>query len=93
MPDNPTPAVRYAVLDTNDDLWLGNESGPRTFDDRLLAQCAAQIWSDQVLGTDLSTRFQVREIPEGSFVIRDELEVKRSTLKSLRRIEGDSDAR
>lgn len=81
--------MQWGILDTRDNLWLGDDNGPRMFDNEMLARCAAQIWEDQVLGTDLGGVFQVREIHDREWRIRDELEVKRTGLESLRRIEGD----
>lgn len=82
---------KFGIYDTKDNCWLGDDSGPRTFEDFMLARVAAQIWEDQVTGTDLGGRFKAYEIPEGSWNLKDHVAVKRSTLQSLRRVEGDYD--
>ncbi len=80
--------MKYGLFDTRDSLWIGSDDGPLTYDDRTLAQCAAQVVSMQLFGTDLSPRIQVKEYPEGPARLRDELPVKYDGETALRRIEG-----
>lgn len=82
----------WGLFDTKDGLWLGNDSGPKTFDDHLLARCAAQIVETQMLGTDLGCRIQAREIQIVNPRIVDKVCLKMSGLKALQRIEGDEDS-
>jgi hypothetical protein len=35
--------AKYGVFDTVDQLWMGDESGPKLFDDEKIAMVAAQI--------------------------------------------------
>ena len=78
----------WGIYDTQDSMWIGDEAGPRAFEDHTLAQCAAQITEEALLGTDLACRFQAREIPESAWRLRDELALKHSPLEAIRRIEG-----
>jgi hypothetical protein len=84
--------MSWGILDTKDGLWLGDDSGPRLFDNYLMARIAAQLWEHQVTGTDQGARFVAKEISDdGNWNKRDELEVKHDALKSLARIEGTRD--
>lgn len=80
--------MAWGIFDTQDDLWIGDDNGPRVFEEEFIAKVAAQVVSDQVLGTDLVDRFQAREIEDREWRKRDEITVKRTTLESLQRIEG-----
>jgi hypothetical protein len=89
---NPVPirSVEYGVYDTQENLWMGNDKGPHAYDDRLVAQVAAQTIEDMLIGTDLGYRFQVRVLPNDTMRFKDEVEAKRTAMESLRRIEGGS---
>lgn len=39
---------QWGLLDTEDRLWLGDDDGPRVFEDELLAQAAAVLWATQL---------------------------------------------
>lgn len=83
--------MSWGVLDTQDNLWMGDDRGPILFEDEMLARISSQIVSDQILNTDLSQRFQAREYPGGPARIVDEITVRRTAVEALRRIEGESD--
>lgn len=80
--------VLYGIYDTQDNCWLGDEFGPKRFDDFMVARIAAQVYEDQTLGTDLGGRYKAKPIPTEEFQKKDEIATKRTTLKSLQRIEG-----
>lgn len=77
----------YGLYDTQDDCWIGDDNGARTIDDHMLARAMAQIVECQMLGTDLGGRIVAREIPEGPWTIKDEIPLKKSTLKAIQTIE------
>ena len=79
--------MTWGILDTKDNLWLGDDTGPKLFDDLMLARCAAQLWEAQVLETDLGGRYQAREFT-GAGKIRGEVEAKFSAHEALKNIEG-----
>lgn len=79
----------YGIYDTKDNVWLGNEKGPRVFEDFMLARVAAQLAEMQVFGSDLGCLYQAKEIKDGKFLLRDEVKTKMSSLEALKRIEGD----
>ena len=35
--------MKWGVLDTKDNLWMGDTTGPKLFDDELIARVAAQL--------------------------------------------------
>jgi hypothetical protein len=82
---------RWGVWDTVDHLWMGGDQGPIVLESRELARVAAQVVEFQVLGTDLGGRFVARELPEGTFRLRDKVKTKRGTLEALLLIEGVDD--
>lgn len=77
----------YGIFDTKDNLWIGNSSGPVTFDELQLAQAAAQIVEVMLTSTDLGVRFQVREAPVASVRLHDELPVQFTAVEAMQRIE------
>jgi hypothetical protein len=83
--------MSYGIYDTRDDCWLGDDVGPKRFEDFALAKMAAQVWEGQIESDSLGGRFEARELPEQQWGLRDEIEVRRSALDSIRRIEGGSD--
>jgi hypothetical protein len=80
--------VSYGVYDERDSCWIGDESGPKQFDNFILARIAAQVYEDQIHGTDMGGRFVARELPQDAFRLKDQVAPRRSTLASLQRIEG-----
>ena len=80
--------VLYGIYDTQDNMWLGDEFGPKRFDDYLIARIAAQVVEDQVFGTNLGGRYVAKAIPEAAYTKRDDVTLKRTTLESLTRIEN-----
>ena len=79
---------RFGVYDTKDDCWLGDEKGPREFVYFLLARIAAEVWSDQLGVNRMTRRFEARELPSNDdWSLKDTIDVKRSALESLTRIE------
>jgi hypothetical protein len=83
--------MKYGLYDNQGKCWLGNEDGPKTFDDFMLARVAAQIVEDQITGSDLGCRIEAKELPEDSWKFKDTVSLKHSTLESLQRIEGSTD--
>ena len=81
--------MTYGIYDTKDNCWLGDASGPKTFEDFTLARVAAQIVEDRITGTDLGCRFRAQELPSsGPWHKRDEVLTQRTSLESLIRLEN-----
>jgi hypothetical protein len=78
----------YGIYDTKDNVWLGDDFGPKRFDDFTIARIAAQVTEDQVFGSDLGGRYVAKPIPDAERHLRDEVTTKRTPLQSLRRIEN-----
>lgn len=76
----------YGIYDTQDSCWLGDEHGPKLFEDFLVARVAAQVL-DERLG-NRPGRSKAREYGGGANRLRDEVQTKMSTLDALQRIEG-----
>jgi hypothetical protein len=89
---------RFGVFDTKDNLWLGDDHGPKTFgigdalpngrkvatDDEAftLARCSAEL-ADIQMGW--GNRTKAMAVPEGDdWHIRDEVKPKVSALRALR---------
>lgn len=81
--------MKYAVYDTVESCWLGDNSGPRLFDDFTLARVAAQVWETQVYGTDLGAKYQARVYINGYYCKRDDVPTRMDAESALRRIEGE----
>lgn len=94
--------ARYGIYDTKDNCWLGDENGPKLFDDDALdervagtgvgayglARIAAQLAETQVFGTDMGCRYQAREFNEKNLRKKDTIETKMGPDKALARLEG-----
>lgn len=77
---------QWGVYDIQDNCWIGNDAGPKVFDDFTVARIAAEVCADQ-LGYELHGRLEAREYVSGNVRLRDEIPTKRSPLKALQRIE------
>lgn len=78
--------MSWGIFDTVDELWLGDDQGPRLFEDETVAKIAAQV-ADVRLRQDLG-RSRAKEFPKGGYLkVKDELELKMSGLEAIKRIE------
>ncbi len=78
----------FAILDTTDSCWIGNDDGPLTYTDLTIARIAAQVLETQVFGTDLGARYKAVEYQKPATHLRDHLDTKMDVQAALRRIEG-----
>lgn len=83
---------QWGIFDVKDSCWIGNDDGPRLYDDHMLARIAAQVSECQFYGTDLGCRHEARVYPGGPMRLRDQVEAKLTPVAALRRIEGADDA-
>ncbi len=80
----------YGIYDTKDNCWLGDDTGPKTFEDYTLARIAAQMAEDQVFSNrGMGLRFQAKEYKVKNLRYKDSLDTKRTALEALNRLEGD----
>lgn len=82
-------AKKYGVLDTVDNVWMGNTQGPVTYDDRKLAQVAAAVIAER-LGWPLN-RCQAVTYSRPSPKLRDTVKAKMTTLEAIRRLEAGAE--
>jgi hypothetical protein len=86
--------MKWAIYDTVDNLWIGNDHGPLIYDDdpekplltgEFMAKAAAQVAAMQL---DYSpTRLRAREWVDTTTRLRDEVQTKMTPLQALKRIE------
>jgi hypothetical protein len=87
----------YGMYDTQDNCWLGDETGPRVFTiedsakangmpHRLMAQIAAQMVEVQLGYTP--GRVQVREYDVKNLRLRDQVETQCTPLEALIKLES-----
>ena len=81
---------RYGIYDKKDNVWLGDENGPKVYEYFLIARVAAQVLEDQIFGNlGMGCRYEAREIPDANdWRKRDEVKTQRTTLEALIRCEG-----
>jgi hypothetical protein len=79
-------AQQWGLLDTQDNLWMGDDEGPKLWDDRTLARVAEHVLSIQ-LGWPYG-RLRV-EPYESHGKQRDEVRTLMDTLTALRIAEGE----
>lgn len=80
--------MKWGLADIEDGLWIGNDDGPLTYDDELLARAAATIVTVQMgwrFGRVQATEFK------SAGPKRDELPTKMGVLDAIRLAEGGSD--
>lgn len=83
-----TTETKYGLLDMVDNCWLGDETGPKLFDELWVARIAAQV-ADERLGYAPG---RTRAIPymEGPVRLKDQVDTKMSALEALQKLEdGD----
>jgi len=92
--------VSYGIYDTQDNCWIGDETGPRLFTredsaklkgmpQQLAAKIAAQIWGIQL--DYASGRLQAVRFNETDLRMKDEVSTKMSGLEALKKLEsGDT---
>jgi len=89
--------VSYGIYDTQDNCWIGNETGPRVFTREdsaklngmpqvLAAKIAAQIWGVQ-LGY-VAGRLRERVFDEKDLQMKDEVPTKMDGLEALKKLES-----
>ena len=91
----------YGMYDTQDNCWLGDDTGPKVFTiedsakanglpHRLLAQIAAQMVEVQLGYTP--GRVEVREFNTPNLRLRDQVQTRMTPLEALIKLEnGDTD--
>jgi hypothetical protein len=80
--------MMFGIFDTVDRCWLGTNdtgTGPKTFEEELLARCAAQL-ADVRLGWPPG-RSRARAYDATGVTLKDELQTKMDTLNALRLVE------
>ena len=81
----------WGLYDKKDNCWLGDENGPKPYEDKTIARIAAQVIADQLGYGELSKRIEARELPDYNLKLKDSVDTKRTALESIRRIEGFND--
>jgi hypothetical protein len=87
----------YGMYDTQDDCWIGDETGPRVFTiedsakcnglpHRVMAQIAAQMAEVQLGYTP--GRIQAREFNAENLRLRDSVDTKMTPLEALIKLES-----
>lgn len=77
---------KFGIYDTADGTWLGDDSGPRLFDDEALAKIAARVLDvqmNQMPGTCVA-----REYDPAPKRLRESVDTKMSTLDALKALES-----
>lgn len=72
---------KYGLMDVRDNLWLGDDAGPRVYEDETLARAAATILTEQ-----LGRWIQAMPFEEAG-AKRDEVIVRMSTEEAIRNID------
>ncbi len=75
----------WGIYDTQDDSWLGDEQGPKLFEDEVLAKVSAQVTSAQLGGNP--TRCRAREYDGSGTRYKGEHKTLRSAHEALKGIE------
>lgn len=81
--------MTWGIYDTVDGVWLGDESGPKTFDGPdayMLARIAAQLMDERM--RQPANRTVAKEYDPGPKRLHDSVTPKMTGLQALRRLEG-----
>jgi hypothetical protein len=77
--------MKFGILDTVDDLWMGDDNGPKLFDEEDLAKIAARI-VDVRMGHPPG-RYRALEFTQTEVRRRDAVDTKMDTLEALTLLE------
>lgn len=79
----------WGLLDTQDNVWMGDDAGPKIYTEYLLARVAAQMMDEQ-LGQKPG---RTRALPYkgGATRLRDKVKTRMGALQALRNLEGGKD--
>lgn len=83
--DSSWVGQKWGVLDTKDNLWIGDEKGPDLFSTEVLAKISAQVMG--VMAGYEPGRLRERAYPEGPVRLKDSVDTKMDARTALRRIE------
>lgn len=76
----------WGVWDIEDRLWIGNDSGPVTFEDESLAKIAAMVACVR-LGWPI-VRCRAKKFQASQARLRDELPTRMGSEEAIRKLEG-----
>jgi hypothetical protein len=79
----PDFEIQYGLYDTEDDVWMGDDNGPKTFTDFMHARVASEVVDVRRPG-----RTKAREYDPAPKRLRDEVPTKMTTEEALRRMEN-----
>lgn len=77
--------MKFGLLDTHDNVWMGDNKGPKLFDDEELAQVAARIVDVQL--RQIAGRTKAMPYIEEANIKRDKVPVLLSPEEALKRLE------
>ena len=75
----------WGLLDTQDNVWMGDDDGPKTYTDYMIARVAAQM-VDVQLGQHPG-RTKAKEYVGGATRLRDEVKTKMGSAEALQKME------
>lgn len=78
--------MKYGVFDVKDKCWIGDDKGPRLFDDMLLARVAAEMVDVQL--KTIMGRHRAKPYLVEANKLRDEVQVQVSSERALELLEG-----
>jgi hypothetical protein len=84
--DEPAFDMEWGLYDTKDGVWMGNDKGPKTFDDYMLARIAAEM-VDVQLGQKTG-RTKAKEYFGGANRLRDEKPTRMGSERALKLLEN-----
>lgn len=77
--------ILHGIYDTEDNVWMGDDKGPKTFTDKAMADVSCIVTRAQM---DYPPgRLIVKLYPGGPARLRDKVKTKRGTLEALKRVE------
>jgi hypothetical protein len=76
---------QWGIYDTQENIWYGDETGPKLFDDENVAKVAAMVMDVRLKQRPGRTR--QREYREANPRLRDSVETRMTTEEALEHIE------
>lgn len=76
--------MKHALYDTEGEAWIGNDVGPLTYEDQLVARAAATVLNE-MFGT--VARFSAREYDEKPKRVKDSITAPISAQEAIAQLE------
>ena len=77
--------MKYGIFDTQDKCWIGDDRGPKQYDEEIIARVAAQVYDTMMRNAPGRTR--AKEYDGSANKLKDEVKPAMTPVQALDRLE------